>query len=95
MKANTFSISDTATMLNVSTVRVHGLIQAGKLQLAANPIQKGEKFVKAVTAESIEALQQGRQARQEGSRQYILTLTAEQAAKLQDEGYAVKPRFQK
>lgn len=93
--AKAYSISDTATMLNVSTVRVHGLLADGKLKLAADPIQKGEKFVKAVTVESIQALQASRKDRAEGSRQYILTLTAEQAEQLKAQGFEVKPRFQK
>jgi len=48
------TIKDTADLLGVTTVRVHGLISSGKLKLTAQPLSVQGRFVKAVTDESIE-----------------------------------------
>lgn len=95
MTAQTMTISDAAKELNVTTVRIHGLLSDGKLVLAEQPIKKGEKFVKAVTVESINKYAETRKAGTNGTRQYILSLDADQVAELEKAGYSLKPRFQK
>jgi len=92
----TYTISQTATMLNVTTVRIHGLLKAGKLELSDEAVKQGNKFVKGVTEESIANLQLARQlGRQGGSRQYIITLDESELADLTEKGFELKPRFVK
>lgn len=90
------TIAQTAQKLNVTTVRVHGLIKAGKLQVAEQPVQQGTRFVAAITEASIEKLLADRKERgtSNGSRQYILNLTPEQVEELQAAGYELKARFE-
>jgi len=91
------TISGTAKLLNVTTVRVHGLIKSGKLVVADEALKVGNKFVKAITDESIEALivQRANGQTRNGSRQYIVTLSSEQVDELTTAGYELKPRFTK
>jgi hypothetical protein len=94
---NAYTISATSEMLNVTTVRVHGLIKSGKLVVADEAAKVGNKFVKAITEESIQELmiQRANGQTRSGSRQYIITLEPEQVELLQAEGYELKPRFTK
>lgn len=93
---STMTISQAAAKLNVTTVRVHGLIKDGKLVVSEQPINQGGKFVKGLTVESVEKYLANRkaQAGSNGTRQYILSLSAEQVAELQAAGYELKARFE-
>jgi hypothetical protein len=75
-------------------VRIHGLLKAEKLVLSDEAAKIGNKFVKAITEESIANLQLQRQIRSIGSRQYIITLSEEEANEL-SETYELRPRFEK
>jgi hypothetical protein len=89
------SISDAAKLLDVTPVRVHGLIKANQL-IKGDPIKVGNKDLSSVTQESIDALIARRaEGRAVGTRQYILTLSAEQVAELEQAGYELRPRFVK
>jgi hypothetical protein len=58
-----YTVAETAAILNVTTVRVHGLCQAGKLRRAEEPITRGGRHLMAITAESIEAYHRTREVR--------------------------------
>lgn len=50
----TYTISEAASALNVTTVRIHGLLRDGQLILSETPKQVGGRFVKAITHDSIQ-----------------------------------------
>lgn len=57
------SIKEAANRLGVTTVRVHGLLNEGKLSLEQEPLVYGGRPLKAVTEESVEAYLAARTAR--------------------------------
>jgi hypothetical protein len=60
-----FTIKETSDMLGISTVRVHGLVAAGKLALSEQPLVIAGRFVKAITIDSIAVYKQQRKQRDE------------------------------
>jgi hypothetical protein len=89
----TFTIAQTAALLNVTTVRVHGLIKANKLVVSDDAIVQNNKFVKSITEESITNLQLSRQNKSD-RRQYIIELNDDEYSELR-ESYELRVRFAK
>ena len=96
MSAN-LTISEVAKLLNVTTVRVHGLIASKKLVVSNEPKQINNRFVTTITNESYTKLIEERKTRSitNGSRQYVVSLNDEQLNELKKLGYDLKQRFEK
>lgn len=96
MSAN-LTISEVAKLLNVTTVRVHGLIASKKLVVSETPKLVGNRYVTTITNDSYSRLIEERKTRSQtsGSRQYIVSLNENELDELKKLGYDLKPRFEK